>query len=402
MTERPSLLRNLPPEEKKRLGYIEGRDDLFETKIFEIQGSPDTEQQKEGKKNVLVISRDPGSANALYPVMELLHHDDTIAMKAVVDGRAEEILQSKFRVEDITPKDTALHADQVLGTPDALLIDSSTSERGIEMYASANYPDVPAVLVEDYYTASHVFLQRLKERGLPYPQKICVIDGEAKKLIVKDFPELEARIEITGQPAFDRFASEDTAQIKTEVRKELGLMSDEKLITFISAGTTMELVGKLAEELKGMKTKFRLAFGIHPRDNTPRETYEKIFRGAGIDCINADTLGINNAGAASDVVVMIVSVEGLHAIYRRKPTVHITDPRFTVPLKDLTPPPPVKLGASVGLDDMENFSATVERLLDPKSQENIELKKNMEKNYPVDGKNAERVANLLRAEMTKR
>lgn len=399
MEEQPSFLRQLPPEEKKRLGYIEGRDDLFPTKVFDVQGG--TEHQKEEKKNVLVISRDPGSANALWPVMELLHHDDTIAMKAVLDGRAEEILKAKFSLKDITPTDGILGADTVLGTPDALLIDSSTSERGGEMYASATYPEVPTVLVEDYYTASHGYLQRLKERNLPYPKKICVMDSAAKELIVKHFPELEERIEITGQPAFDRFATEDTAHIKTEARKELGLTPKEKLITFISAGTTMALVEKLAEELKKVKTPFKLAFGIHPRDNTPREMYEKVFKEGNIPFIDAEQLGINKIGAASDVVVLIVSVEGLHAIYRGKPTVHITDPKFTVPQKDLTPPPPVKLGASVGLDNMDNFSTAVDRLLDSESEENKELKKHMEESYPVDGKNAERVANLLKAEMNK-
>jgi len=401
MEERPSFLRQLPPEEKKRLAYIEGRDDLFETKVFRIRGTFDVEGQKKEKKNVLVISRDPGSGNALVPVMELLQRDSAIAMDVVVDGRAEEILQSKFKMEDITPKDMALGADQALGTPDALLIDSSTSERGIEMYAAATYPEIPSILVEDYYTASHGFLERLKERKLPYPRKICVLDSEAKNLIVKHFPELEERIEITGQPAFDRFATENTTQIKMETRKELGLRAEEKLVTFISAGTTIELVKKVAEELKKVHTPFKLAFGIHPRDNTPPEAYENIFRDEGIAFINAENVGINKIGAASDIVVLIVSVEGLHAIYRGEPTMHITDSKFVVPQKDLDPPPPVKLGASIGLDDMNNFAATLDRLLDSESAENRELRKHMKENYPVDGKNAERVANLLKAEMAK-
>ncbi|TSC65107.1 MAG: hypothetical protein G01um101491_11, partial [Parcubacteria group bacterium Gr01-1014_91] len=401
MTEHPPQLRDLPPEEKKRLAYIEGREDLFETKVFEMESSSDIEEQGQEKKNVLVISRDPGSANALWPVMELLYHDDTIAMKAIVDGRAEEILQDKFTMKDITPKDGALEAEQVLGTPDALLIDSSTSERGIEMYAAANYPDAPMVLVEDYYTASHGFLQRLKERKLPHPKKICVIDSEAKKLIVKEFPELEDRIEITGQPAFDRFATEDTEGIKTEVRKELGLAPDEKLVAFMGAQGELALLEKLAGELKKVKTKFRFAFGVHPRYNTEvlQQRYKEIFRNAGIEYIDTERAGVNNIGAVSDVVVIVVSAEGLHAICRRKPTIHIIDPKFVKAQRDLNPPPPVKLGASMGLDDMNGFATTIDHLLDPESVENIELRKHMEENYPVDGKNSERVVNILKAEI---
>lgn len=403
MIEKPSFLRHLPPEEKKRLAYIEGRDDLFETKVFEVQGSVEAAQQQK-KKNVLVVSRDPGSANALWPVMELLHHDDTVAIKAVVDGRAEEILQDKFTMKDVTPKDGALEATEVLGTPDALLIDSSTSERGIEMYASATYPEVPSVLVEDYYTASLGYLQRLKERKLPYPQKICVMDSEAKKIIVRDFPELENRIEVTGQPAFDRFATEDTEGIKAEVRKELNLAPDEKLITFMGAQGELKLLEKMANELKKVKVKYRFALGIHPRYNTEalQQRYKEIFRNVDITYIDAEQIGINKIGAASDLVMVVVSTEGLNAIYRREPTIHITDTKFVVPQKDLTPPPPVTLGASVGLDDMSGFATTVERLLDPDSAENEELKKHMEENYPVDGKNAERVVDLLKAEIAKR
>ena len=129
--------------------------------------------------------------------------------------------------------------------------------------------------------------------------------------------------------------------------------------------------------------------------------YENIFRDEGIAFINAENVGINKIGAASDIVVLIVSVEGLHAIYRGEPTMHITDSKFVVPQKDLDPPPPVKLGASIGLDDMNNFAATLDRLLDSESAENRELRKHMKENYPVDGKNAERVANLLKAEMAK-
>lgn len=401
MAERPYSLHSLSSEEKKRLAYIEGRDDLFETKIFTIQDNPDSEHLGGKKKNVLVISRDPGSANALVPVMELAHRDDTITMTAMTDGRAEEILQRTFPTKDITPLNTVLDAGRMFDTPNALLMGSSVSERGIETFTAANYPDVPAILIEDYYTSSLGLLQRLKERKLPYPRKICVIDREAKKLVTNEFPELEGRIEVTGQPAFDRFATEDTERLKTEVRNELGMAPDEKLITFmsISTGSKMEFVEKIATELKKIKATFRFAFGIHPRDNTPRETYEEIFKKAGIAYIDVDRVGIDKIGVASDVMMMIISTEGLHAIYRRKPTIHITDPRFVVPLKGLSPPPPVTLGASVGLDDLSDLAVTLEQLIDPESPENKELRTHMEENYPVDGKNAQRVANLLKAEM---
>ena len=57
---------------------------------------------------------------------------------------------------------------------------------------------------------------------------------------------------------------------------------------------------------------------------------------------------------------------------------------------------PVKLGASVGLDRMNQLAEILPQLLDQKSALNSSLKKNMEKEYPADGKNAERVANIVR------
>ena len=188
-------------------------------------------------------------------------------MKVVADGRAERFYKRKFQVKDSTPVDI-LGADKVLDTPDVLLIDSSTSERGIEMYASATFPGAPSVLVEDYYTASHGFLQRLKERHLPYPRKICVMDRAAKELIVKHFPELEERIEVTGQPAFDRFAAEDTERMKTEVREGIGFGARREAHCIYGAQGELELLEKMANELKKVKVKYRLALGIHPRYST--------------------------------------------------------------------------------------------------------------------------------------
>ena len=79
-----------------------------------------------------------------------------------------------------------------------------------------------------------------------------------------------------------------------------------------------------------------------------QQRYREIFGNAGITYIDTEQFGVDNIGAASDAVVVVVSTEGLNAIYRRKPTMHITDPKFTTPQEDLTPPPPVKLGARCG------------------------------------------------------
>ncbi len=383
-------------EEKRRLAYIEGREDLFETKVFEIEKSKTTKEASKQKKNIVVISRDPGSANALIPVIELLQKKENIRIKAVIDGRAQETFQKKFKTKDITPKGNILESAETLGSPDLGLVDSSEG-RGIEMFFSATFPEVPNVLVEDYYGSSLPYLKRLKEASLPYPKKICVIDKEAKNIIVRDFPELSSSIEITGQPAFDVYAKENTEKISKKVRRELGLKSKEKLVTFMSSIDPMELVEKFAEELSKIKNKgLRFTFRTHPRDNTPLENYEKLFTEKGIDyLLTMGKVTTDEVGAASDLVCMVSSTTMFPAIYRGIPVVSITDPKYIEQKEGAIPPPPAKIGAIFNLDSLENLPNCVEILLDKNSEERKELIKKMEENYPIDGKNAERVVSVL-------
>ena len=384
-----SFLESLPPEEKSRLAYIEGLEDLFRTKVLEIDPEKDgTETPKE----VLVISRDPGSAAALMPVMEELRKDKTIKMMAVVDGRAEEAFEKKFAVKDVTPQ-MALAADTVVGKPDVVLADSST-ERGIETYAAATFEEVPMVLVEDYYANTLGYLDRLKKRGLRFPEKICVMDEAAKKIILEKFPEVEASIEITGQPAFDRFATEDTNHIEKRIKNQLGLQESEKLITIMSALEGADFNTKLAEGLTKSDPSLRFVFRRHPRDNISYEEYRRIFADAGIEIIDTNSLDTNEVGAASDLVITSSSTEALNGIYRRKPTMHVID-RELDRFKSGEVPPPVMLGASVGIFDFADLRKKVEEILNRSSQLYSEISKNMQDYYPSDGKNAERVAKVV-------
>src|SRR3990167_3648953 len=61
MNETP---RDLSPADKKRVGYIEGREDLFETKVLRIMN----EGAEAPRSSILIAARNPGSATALTPV----------------------------------------------------------------------------------------------------------------------------------------------------------------------------------------------------------------------------------------------------------------------------------------------------------------------------------------------
>lgn len=385
---------SMPGELKSRTGYLEGRADLFETKLLQLEH--EHPGRAEDIRKLLVISRDPGSANALLPVMELLDREKNLDMSVLTDGRAQEIIQKKFQTKDITPQGLVLEAANTIGTPDVVLTDASTSEQGIESFAAGTFPDVPMVLVEDYYTSSLKYLHDLKERQFPLPVKICVMDEEAKNIVLEKFPELEDRIEVTGQPAFDRFAKEDTEGMSQEVREKLGVAPGEKIISYMSQMERPDMIHELARELGKNGHNFYLAFRRHPRDNVSYEEYEEIFKGAGIKTIDTRQFSTDQVSAASDTVITGYSTEGLHGIYRRKPTIHIIDKELQDIPEDLSLPlPPVKLGASMGIDKVGDLSGTLNELLDPASPANKELLIRMDKFYPRDGKNAQRVAGIV-------
>ena len=289
------------PQEQKRMAYIEGRGDLYETKILRITPIDETEKTK----NLLVSTRDPGSGNALLPVLKELAGDKELHIDVATDGRAQEIIQANFETTDSTPKGNigALAADTIMNTPQVILMDRST-EMGIDTYVTATFPEVPKILVQDSYTNTIPFLLELIQRKLPLPEKICVMDDAAKDMIVKKFPQLEQTIEVTGQPAFDRFTQENTEQLAHEVKKKLGLQPTDRLVSFMSTMDEPEKIEKMAEALKGIANNFYFAFRRHPRDNVSYETYKKILTNAGIRTLDTDEFSTNDIGAALEFFLM--------------------------------------------------------------------------------------------------
>lgn len=388
--------RNFFPEVKSRLGYIEGRPDLFETKVLQL-----VQRNEASDKNntILTLARDPGSGNALVPVLQELAKDSDTNIVTITDGWAGEILRKNFPAVDITPTGGILGADQTFDAPKVILMDFASSEMGLDTYASATFSEIPKILVEDYYGTAVTFLSVLIKRKLPLPEKICVMDAGARDIILKEFPDLADKIEVTGQPIFDQLTKENTEKVAQETKKKLGLQPTDVLIAFMSTIDEPEKIMQMADALKNTCGNFYLAFRRHPRDNTSYDTYKKILVDAGIKVIDTEGFTTNEIGAASDVVITTWSTEGLNGIYRRKPTIHVVDQNFRMPTNLSVPLVPVKLGASIGLENMSGLIEVLPKLLDQNSPTNKALQKNMEKNYPADGKNAKRVADVVRQYM---
>lgn len=227
MSDELRFLRGMPKAEALRLAYLEGREELFPTKLLRVV--PEREDVRSGRQ-ILVLSRDPGSGNALAPVLELLRKEE-VEVQTVVDGRAEEIFRKRFPVE--VEQEEGLAALESAVTPDVLLTGPS-EEPGIEVAAAATYPQAPMVVLDVYYGDSLRLFRKLKERGIPLPSRVCVMDQEAARINVEHYPELADRMGVTGLPSFDRFATEDTAGIGGATREKLGLGQDEKVVVWMA------------------------------------------------------------------------------------------------------------------------------------------------------------------------
>ena len=177
------------------------------------------------------------------------------------------------------------------------------------------------------------------------------------------------------------------------------MVPEDKLAVFMAtANMNVEAAKKLAEQLSKTTTDFHVVFRKHPRDNTDIGTYRDILSGYGLKLIDEGKMSTDQVAAAADIIITTTSTEGLHGVYRRKPTIHINDEQF-LPMSenlDITLPlPAVKLGASIGVKQVNELALAMDDVLAPGSTTYQILKGNMEKHYPCDGKNAERVLHVM-------
>jgi hypothetical protein len=378
-------------EDKKPKTYIEGHPELFETKVFRIS---------RGQKNVVAFSRDPGSAAALIPVMQILQKDG-IGLSVVTDGRAEELMRKAFPTMQDATSTTPFSLESVIEKPDLILTDTSASERGLETFAAATFTDTPIVLVEDYYTTANNYLARLRDMHPPHmPAYVCVMDEAARDIIVRQFPEIADRVVVTGQPAFDRFAAEDVPAMRDKARKVMGL-PDQILITYMGSPnqlTEMQTIAPFIEEAvrkSGKEVMFN--FRRHPRDNTPMERYIEAFATKGVSVIDTSLWPTDTVAAASDVIMTNWSTEGVHAAFRRIPVLYVNDDSVRKPPTGITYPlPPVVLGAGLSARSISDIPSLLGSLLDAQSPTVIEMQNAMRQHYKTDGGNAARVAEIVR------
>jgi len=378
------------PERLKRLSGIEKRPDLFESKLFTVKKTTNPDHS-----SILSVFRDPGPAAAITPVLKKMELDPNCALQVLCDGRAQETAEDNLSLNDQTSERSALDIVTQIEEPD-LIITGASSEPGLEMYISGQFPNKPTVIVEDYYTAANNYLAATKERGYQLPEKICVMDEIAKQIIVERFPEAESHIEITGQPAFDKIVEEDTETIRQRVRSELRIEDKKKIVSFMDTMLSEEETEKIFMQLsQSQLSVFMFAYRKHPRSNIPDQRINQLADNAGLTLLSTENLTTDEVSAASDVVITTWSTAGLEAIYRRKPTIHIEDTkniRFPKLLK--TPLPPSQQRLTEAVPDLSLLNESLDGLLnsDERRQRLITAINKLE---CMDGKSTDRVLNVI-------
>lgn len=346
---------------------------------------------------ILVCSRDPGSAAALLPVVTQLQKKYDLYF--LTDSWAKQIFLDHLALENI-PTASSLLADVVIPQPDVVLVDPSASDRGLENYVELHFKQAPLVLLEDYYGTALPALQRFAEFGV-VPQRVCVMDQFAQALILKTYPQLKEKIIVTGQPAFDQLAHEDGTMQYQQVRAQLGVEADTKMVVMFGvAADSRALLRAIMEQWLQAKISqpYYFIFRAHPRDQIKQTEYDAIVTQAGLQTRSTLDYTADEMNLAADVVMTTTSIQGLYGVYHRKPTIHILDRQYGGYSQNMIAdyvPPPCQCGASLAVSDLTKLSTMIPALMTADSTVYQDLQKNMAKYYMLDGQNTARVLQVV-------
>jgi hypothetical protein len=335
--------------------------------------------------HVVVCAEDTGGTYALLPVLHELHARN-VGTTVLAAAHGAQILQERgseygFRVDALDGWPPA--AEQ----PGALLLGPSVSGR-LEYDLRSRFPLAPAFVVEDYYESSRGSIEHAAKVGLP-PPTVCVIDDEAKLLIERRFPGLPVPVEITGSPAFDTLADEDTVATQTQRRAEIGILPDKKLVAFFipSLGrASLRLTEQAADAFRRMGSTYIFAPRRHPSDSNGWNEYERLLDG--VPTLTTVDIPSDTVADAADLVVGHRSGTILREVVRQRLTITLNaelNPGFTFPLVDA--------GASMPAHPTE-LDKTIPELLDGSSARTQLLRQNMLP-YKTDGQAAARVAQVV-------
>ncbi len=284
---------------------------------------------------VLALSRDPGGAEVLEPVVEALRNQERFRIHH---------LHLKTRQSFSAWRREARRRLQE-SRPDFLLTATSHGS-GMEkaFIREAALRGIPCLTVLDSWSN---YRSRFLEPGETLashrlPSVIGVMDDFAvQEMEQLGFPK--DRLRIVGQPGFDRFLEwarkSSTQSLRSQFRSEHGIGPDEKLVVFFSQPIrqmdgppgsasyrgyreeeALQLLMRCLSERKG-RTPFRLLVKLHPKEKSGK--YDKLFRNASIPVQLFDSGHANALLLASDIAVGMTSTMLIKAALLNRPVLSI-------------------------------------------------------------------------------
>lgn len=372
--------------------------ELERTDLFVREG------KGEIRARILMGMRDPGEAAVLVPVLEQLK-DKPVDIFMWTDSRAKEKFKSSnLGFKELPPSNPLISMSAIKGD---LVVAGVSMNPGSEfaLTENAHYDGVPVVWISDYVMGS-VFARNkdvVKSNPRVLPDYLLVANEWVREQELKNLPVgfNPDRVIVTGQPAFDRLASEDREGTRSRVRDDLGISEHEKLVTYIGAigEVSTQSLRILAEGLVGSGFEdYKLAIRRHPRDHVAMEDYLEIVRKARIGerLIDTSDKTIDEAVLSSDLVVNTLSTTGMESVYRGIPVLHVWIEDF-IKKSELEGaallPPIVEDGTSPAIFNEAQSCDVLRKLL---TNENyiLELKEKMAR-WKIDGHAAERASNFI-------
>ena len=185
--------------------------------------------------NIFVVASDPGSANALMPVIAKCV-EYGYGINGVVSGGASDILGKHWpeiiEIDDNASIETVVNI--LISSYSQIVLSGAGAFNHLEhtVRRAARDIDIPCIAILDYWANYHQRFRRLQEKQWSYslPDRICVLDE-----IVRDEMMAEGfaseHLVVTGQPYFE-YISNWKNNISTDdlTRFRTRFMDDEESI----------------------------------------------------------------------------------------------------------------------------------------------------------------------------
>ncbi|MHB1291242.1 MAG: hypothetical protein ACYCY5_03520 [Sulfuricella sp.] len=307
---------------------------------------------------IVTICGDPGGANAVAPVIELLRAEGKVSVTALAYLQAV-TLWSERGIQFDTIKGEAGDNDilKFLNEPKANLLLTGTSVNRFELEKRfievARQLGIPSMSVLDFW--SNYALRFSDESGNPryLPDRIAVMDAHARDEMVSA-GIANSHIVITGHPALDgldEYRQSFSSKRRCATRESFGVSPDDWLILYASQPPTFSdrdetvphpwldrlrtinvLLDALAVLAQARGKCATLLIRPHSRENG------EIYRGLANNAVRVVVSGEGRSrdlALAADVVVGMSTMFLVEACHLGRPTLSI---RLNLPLPDDFPP----------------------------------------------------------------